>query len=214
MPLGQPQSESFAVYQPGEINHTNSLPGGRAFASVGRPATRAEEFNGGAIGMSISSLNDPLTTYPEAGGIRTMPGAIFANGASFPSGASPPTATGRSRGPLLPVDREDDITRLKGRLLANGASAEAVNLCDEVFKDGITTEILERRLTWDQCKRLDLRDGKQFQIFLEKVEVVGGTKNCCRLCSRNNAVVYKNHRDALRHFLKDHFGLWFECTHW
>ena len=213
MPLGQPQSESVAVYQPGEINHTNSLPGGRAFASVGRPATSAE-FNGGAIGMSISSLNDPLTTYPEAGGIRAIPGAIFANSASFPSGASPPTATGRSRGPLLPVDREDDITRLKGRLLANGASAEAVNLCDEVFKDGITTEILERRLTWDQCKRLDLRDGKQFQIFLEKVEVVGGTKNCCRLCSRNNAVVYKNHRDALRHFLKDHFGLWFECTHW
>ena len=214
MPLSQPQSKSVAVHQPEAIEYTKDLPGARPFACVGRPATSAEEFDGGAIGISISSLNNPLTIYPEAGGMRTIPGAIFANDASFTSGASPPTATSRSRAPLLPVDREDDITRLKARLLANGADAEAVNLCDEVFKDGITTENLQRRLTWDQCKRLDLRDGKQFQMFLQKVEVMGGSKNCCRLCSRNNAVVYKNHRDALRHFLKDHFGLWFECTYW
>ena len=214
MPLGQPQSKGVNVHQPEAINYTKDFSGARPFACVGRPATSTEEFNGGAIGMSISSLNDPLTIYPETSGMRSVPGAIFANGASFTLGASPATATGRSRGPLLPVDREDDITRLKARLLANGADAEAVDLCDEVFKDGITTENLQRRLTWDQCKRLDLRDGKQFQMFLQKVEVMGGSKNCCRLCSRNNAVVYKNHRDALRHFLKDHFGLWFECTYW
>jgi hypothetical protein len=125
-----------------------------------------------------------------------------------------PTATGRWRGPLLPVDPEDDLTRLKDNLVENGANVDAANLCDEVFKDGITKEALQKRLTREQCRRLRLRDGKQFQRFLEKVQVAGGTKNRCRLCPGNDAVLYKNHRDALRHFLKEHFGLWFECTRW
>ena len=125
-----------------------------------------------------------------------------------------PAATGRLRGPLLPVDPENNITRLKSRLREHGADEEAVNLCDEVFKEGVTQEALKKRLTRDQCRRLHLRDGKRFQMFLEKVNVAGGTKNRCRLCTTNDAMVYKNHRDALRHFLKDHFGLWFECTNW
>jgi len=125
-----------------------------------------------------------------------------------------PTATGRSLGPLLPVDSENDLTRLKAHLVENGAYAEAVNLCDGVFKGGISKAALLKRLTREQCRRLHLRDGKQFQVFLEKVEVTGGKKNRCRLCPENDAVLYKNHRDALRHFFKDHFGLWFECTQW
>ena len=125
-----------------------------------------------------------------------------------------PTTTGRWLGPLLPVEPEDDLTRLKTHLVENGADVEAVNSCDEVFKDGISKEALQKRLTRGQCKRLHLRDGKQFQRFLGKVQGDGGTKNRCRLCPGNDAVLYKNHRDALRHFHKDHFGLWFECTHW
>ena len=113
-----------------------------------------------------------------------------------------------------PTVIEDNIARLKSDLLEHGADMEAVKLCDEVFKDGVTKEALQRRLTGDQCRRLHLKDRKQFQLFLEKVEVMGATKNRCRLCPRNDAMVYKNHRDALRHFFKAHFGLWFECTHW
>ena len=123
----------------------------------------------------------------------------------------PPTTAGPSRGPLLPVDHVDDTAILKARLRENGASAEAANLCDDVFPDGVTTDALEKRLTRDQCERHHLQDGKQFQRFLEKVEVTGETKNRCRLC---NAKLYKHHRDALRHLLKDHFGLWFGCAHW
>jgi hypothetical protein len=126
----------------------------------------------------------------------------------------PPTATGRLRGPLLPVDPEDSITRLKAGLVKGGAIVEAVDLCDDVFKDGVTREALERRLTHSQCKKLGLRDGKKFQLFLEKVEVMGGMMNRCLLCPRNEAMSYKNHRDALRHFLKGHFGLSVECVHW
>ena len=125
-----------------------------------------------------------------------------------------PTATGQWRGPLLPVDPEDDLTRLKARLVKNGAEEEAVKLCDEIFEDGISKEALQKRLTREQCIRLHLRDGKQFQRLLEKVEVTGETKYRCRLCPENKVVLYKKHRDALRHFYKEHFGLWFKCTHW
>ena len=123
-------------------------------------------------------------------------------------------ATGRWRGPLLPVDHEGDRARLKAHLVENGADMEAMNVCDEIFKDGFNKEALQKRLTREQCRRLHLRDGKQFQRLLEKVEVTGGTKNRCRLCPGNGAMLYKNHRDALRHFHKEHFGLWFECTRW
>jgi len=125
-----------------------------------------------------------------------------------------PTAIGRWLGPRLPVEAEGDLTRLKEELVENGADVEAVNLCDEVFKDGINKEALQKRLTRKQCKGLHLQDGKQFQRFLEKVQAAGGTKNRCRLCPGNDAALYKNHRDALRHFHKEHFGLWFECTRW
>ena len=125
-----------------------------------------------------------------------------------------PTATGQRRDPLLPVDHEGDRTRLKAHLVENGVDVEAMNVCDEIFKDGFDKEALQKRLTRKQCKMLHLRDGKQFQRLLEKVEVTGGTKNRCRLCPGNDAVLYKNHRDALRHLHKEHFGLWFECTRW
>ena len=124
------------------------------------------------------------------------------------------TTTGQRRGPLLPVDHEGDRTRLRAHLVENGADVEAMNVCDEIFKDGFNKEALQKRLTREQCRRLHLRDGKQFQRLLEKVEVTGGTKNRCRLCPGNGAMLYKNHRDALRHFHKEHFGLWFECTRW
>lgn len=125
-----------------------------------------------------------------------------------------PTATRRRRGPLLPVDPEDNLTRLKARLVEGGATVEVVELCDEVFQDGVNRGKLETRLTHSQCKELGLRDGKRYQVFLEKVEVMGGATNRCRLCPLNDAMTYKNHRSGLRHLLKDHFGLSFECMHW
>ena len=122
--------------------------------------------------------------------------------------------TGRSRFPRPPVDPETNITTLKARLCQNGASKEVVDFCDEVFEMGVTIEALETALTHEQCKMLDVRSGKQFQMFLEKVKVLGETKHICRLCPPEGIVVYKTPRDALRHFLKDHFGLWFTCAHW
>jgi len=148
-------------------------------------------------------------------GIQTITVALPTTGhLVISSGSQPATSAGRSRGPLLPVDPEMNVTKLKTRLVEGGATMEAADLIDGVFRDGVTRDALERRLTHSQCKKLGLRDGKTFQILLEKVGVVGQMRNRCRLCPTNDAMVYKNHRDALRHFLKDHFGLSFECMHW
>jgi hypothetical protein len=122
--------------------------------------------------------------------------------------------TSQWRGPVLPVDSQGGLSRIKDDMVKNGADVEAVNVCDEIFKVGFNKEELQRRLTREQCRRLRLRDGKQYQRLLEEVRVGGETKNRWGLCPGNDAALYKKHRDALRHFLKDHFGLGFECTHW
>jgi len=169
----------------------------------------------------ISSGSQPTASQGGGGMEEVVTTGVYEGGPEYAARGAlarrmgvPPTATGRSRGPLLSVDTEDNITKLKARLVEGGATVEAVDLCDDVFREGVTRQALERRLTYSQCKKLGVRDGKRFQVFLEKVEVMGETKNCCRLCPRNEAMMYKNHRDALRHFLKEHFGLPFECMHW
>jgi len=121
--------------------------------------------------------------------------------------------TSRGRGPILPTKFQGDVAKLKVWLLAKGANAQVVELCDTVFKNGVTIEALEERMTREQCEGLGVRDGKQFRLFLELVVGTNGTgQHRCRLCSPGK--VYKNHRDALRHLLKDHFGLSFTCERW
>jgi hypothetical protein len=114
---------------------------------------------------------------------------------------------GSSRGPVLPIGFEDDVPKLKARLLAKGADIRAMERCDENFKDGLTKEVLEERMTREQCAGLGVRDGKQFKRFLHWNYEVG--RHRCRLCSPGKT--YKNSRDALRHLFKDHFSLGFEC---
>ena len=121
------------------------------------------------------------------------------------------TATGRWRRRPAPVEPEGNLERLKHRLAQNGADARAVILCGEIFRDGVSIEALQQRLTLEQCRELHLRDGKQYQRLLE---VTGWTTHRCRLCPENDVMLFKNYRDALRHFLRDHFGLSFECTSW
>ena len=130
-------------------------------------------------------------------------------------GSEPRTTIGASRGPVLPTEFEGDIAKLKERLLEKGASAWAVELCDAIFKNGVTIEALEERMTREQCERLAVRDGKRFRLFLEFVGKrngqITGRQRCC-LCPPGKE--YKYHRDALRHLLKDHFGLSFRCERW
>jgi hypothetical protein len=121
---------------------------------------------------------------------------------------------GSSRGPVLPIGFEGDVTTLKARLLGQGADKLAVKLCDQVFKDGVTIEALEKRMTGEECGSLGVPDGKRFRRFLEVRWRANGQMEShrCRLCFPSK--IYKNHRDALRHLLKGHFGLSFECERW
>ena len=127
----------------------------------------------------------------------------------------PGIVIGPSCNPVLPTEFEGDVARLKARLLAKGADEQVVGLCDTVFKNGVTIEALEERMTREQCEELGVRDGKKFRVFLELVRGANGQmtgRHRCCLCSPGKA--YKNHRDALRHLLKDHFGLGFRCERW
>ena len=127
----------------------------------------------------------------------------------------PRIVIGAPRGPVLPIKFEGKVATLKARLVLEGANKEVVGRCDTVFEDGVTIEALEKRMTRGQCETLGVRDGKQFRLFLEWV--VGGNghmteRHRCCLCTPGKE--YKNHRDALRHLLKDHFGLSFKCKWW
>jgi len=130
----------------------------------------------------------------------------------------PRTAIGPSRGPVLPADFEGDVPMLKARLRKKGADQQAIEQCDTVFENGVTIEALEKRMTREQCERLRVRDGKQFRLFLAVAAgegVVDGRmaeRHRCCLCPPGKE--YKNHRDALRHLIKDHFGLSFKCGRW
>lgn len=208
MALSSPNNHPMinpAVYGMGsmpDVIPRGSGSGGGATSNGSQPTT--SQYGG--------SIDKETTVVVCEGG----PGHAASGALANKMDMAPPAAAavGPSRRPLLPVDPEGNLTRLKARLQEGGADMEAVNVCDEVFRGGVTIEALQRRLTRNECRELHLRDGKQFQRFLEEVAVMGGTKKRCRLCPRDDAIQYKNHRDALRHFLKDHFGLWFGCTDW
>jgi len=129
--------------------------------------------------------------------------------------SEPGIGIGASCEPVLPTKFEGDVAKLKARLLKKGASKWAVELCDAIFKNGVTIEALEERMTREQCERLGVRDGKQFRLFLEFVVEANGQitgRHRCGLCLPGKE--YRQHRDALRHLLKDHFGLSFRCKLW
>ena len=241
MPWTQPPTDSASVHHPEANKHTNSSFGVVTLAGISGPTTGAEGLNGGAIMAPVSSLSDPFTTYPTMNGMLTVPGPMLGNGAGSPSGDSQLVISqdeslwrekpsreytkgvpNMSRvGPwrisritsyqqrlASAVDPEDDLTTLKTHLVENGADMEAANSCGEVVKDGISKEVLQKRLTREQCKVFTFETGNGFRGFLKRFRWMAGRRN------RMIVVLYKNHRDVLRHFHKDHFGLWSECTHW
>jgi hypothetical protein len=110
----------------------------------------------------------------------------------------------------LPAEEfEEDMVKLEERLLQNGAEPTAVDVCTRIFREGISIAALEVSMTREESMEHGVV-GKRYRMLLEKRTESGGTKNRCRLCGR---VEYKHHRDALRHLLKDHFGMGYECKY-
>ena len=68
-----------------------------------------------------------------------------------------------------------------------------------VFRNGVTIEALEKRMTRERCEGLRVRDGKQLRPFSELVVGANGQmtgRHRCCLCSPGKE--YKNDRDAWR----------------
>ena len=174
--------------------------------------------------MTPSSKIDPIHHSGDTASVDIMPlKADIKSGGRLATTmrVMAPNATGRriligsSRGPVLPIQFEGDVAKLKARLLAKGADAHVVELCDTVFENGVTIQALEERMTREMCEEIGVIDGKRFRLFLKLVEGANGQmteRHRCGLCSPGKE--YKNHRDALRHLLKDHFGLSFRCERW
>jgi hypothetical protein len=119
----------------------------------------------------------------------------------------------------LPAEEFDgDISRLTGRLTIEGVDQTVVELCCVIFARGVSLEALKARMTRKECERHGLQSGMRYRMLLDVVKMAKGgvsmDRHVCRLCPRDEAVDYKNHRDALRHLLRDHFGIGFQCTRW
>ena len=166
-----------------------------------------------SVGAIAPNAESPNTSDVEGSTDVDMDEGRMADTAN--EGGEPRTMIGASCDPVLPMEYEGEVAKLKRRLLAKGANKQVVELCDAIFENGVTIEALEERMTREQCEGLGVRDGKQFRLFLTLVGGANGRttgRHRCCLCTPGK--VYKNHRDALRHLLKDHFGLSFDCKRW
>jgi len=113
----------------------------------------------------------------------------------------------------LPAEAfEGDVLKLNERLLRKGADPTAVGVCTRIFSEGISIAALEVPMTREESEEHGVI-GKRYRMLLKRSTESGGIKNRCRLCSKEGCIEYKNHRDALRHLLKDHFGMGYECKY-
>jgi len=119
----------------------------------------------------------------------------------------------------LPAEEfEDNISKLTDRLISQGVDRAVVELCSAIFAQGVSLEALKARMTRDECEKHGLRSGMRYRMLLDVVKMMKTgvlvDRHVCRLCRRHEAADYKHHRDALRHLLRDHFGMGFQCTQW
>ena len=119
----------------------------------------------------------------------------------------------------LPAEEfEDDISKLSHRLAIQGVDQTVVELCSAIFAQGVSHEALKAQMTRQECEKHGLRRGMRYRMLLDVVgEERAGilmVRHVCRLCRHGEAAGYKHHRDALRHLLRDHFGMGFQCKQW
>ena len=119
----------------------------------------------------------------------------------------------------LPAEEfEDDISKLIHRLTIQGVDRTVVELCSAIFAQGVSLEALKGQMTRQECEKHGLRSGMRYRMLLDVVRVdkdgILMIRHVCRLCRHGEASDYKHHRDALRHLLRDHFGMGFQCTQW
>ena len=114
------------------------------------------------------------------------------------------------RGLLPPVDFENkDLRRVKTHIIEYGAAQEVVDLCDEVFKNGLTREALERCST---VASLALETGRGTRYFLRRSR--GRARSRQRTVAVSVQEIAQEPPRCSASVRKDHFGFSFECLYW
>ena len=125
---------------------------------------------------------------------------------------------GHGRRRLPAEEFEEDISKLTNRLIIQGVDRTVVELCSTIFAQGVSLGALKARMTRMECEKHGLRSGMRYRMLLDVVKVTKDgvlmDRHVCRLCRHGEEADYKHHRDALRHLLRDHFGMGFQCTKW
>lgn len=205
----QGNSHAMEVGGPTFRDNNSISPGTSAITAVQTAATP----NGGAPvsnisperRSTISAATPALASQSHSGGVIENAGIVRGHN------------TGH-RTSLPAEEFEANISRLIERLTIQGVDRAIVGLCSGIFAQGVSLEALKARMTRKECEKHGLRNGMRYRMLLDLVKMtkdgVPMDRHVCRLCRRGEAVDYKNHRDALRHLLRDHFGIGFECTQW
>ena len=127
------------------------------------------------------------------------------------------TGTGSLRNRLRtrPPQFEEDLQKVQKRLTSEGADVGAVERLRGIFLDGkVTIAALKTDTTLDQRRR---HEGRQKYMLLLKAEAHPHSSHKvhrCMLCPPWARLEYRNPKDSLRHFRRDHFGLSSVCSHW
>jgi len=127
------------------------------------------------------------------------------------------TSSLRIRGVRSPPQAyEGDAGRLYDRLLGEGADINTVVLLRYlIFAEGVTVDALMAPTKTSGVFHACNGAIKMWEMLLETKEVIPGEKKyCCLLCPVQNRREYRDSRDAIRHFNRDHFGFSSQCEYW
>lgn len=204
-------SHAIEVEGPTSFEYSNAAPG---MAAVTGAQTRSSTNGPNLITYvdpedterhnAISVMTSALAPQSHSSGVIENVGVIQSHNAGRRS---------------LPAEEfEANISRLADRLTIQGADRPVVELCSAIFAQGVSLKALKERMTRKECEKHGLRSGMRYRMLLHVVRMMKGRvlmdRHVCRLCRPGGAADYKNHRDALRHLLRDHFGIGFQCTQW
>ncbi len=199
MEVGGPAFREYQIVAPGTSAITGSQPG---------PSTSGLTLITD-IGPEDTERHNAISTTTSTSTSQSLSYGVMDN-----SG----TIRGHIRRGLPAEEFEDDISKLTHRLTIQGADRTVVELCSAIFAQGVSIEALKAQMTRQECEKHELRSGMRYRMLLDVVRMekagVLMVRHVCRLCRHGEAEDYKHHRDALRHLLRDHFGMGFQCTQW
>jgi len=212
-------TDSVPGSQPDERPVINGGPGLHKYHNIttGMPAITGSQSGPSTGGLTLITDLDP-EDMERRNAVSTTTSVSTSQSLSYGVMGNSGMMRGHGRRRLPAEEFEDDVSKLIDRLITQGVDRAVVELCSAIFTQGVSLDALKERMTRKECETHGLRSGMRYRMLLDVVEVMRAgvlmDRHVCRLCRRGEAADYKHHRDALRHLLRDHFGIGFQCTQW